>query len=326
MCRSILVPLDGSTFGEHALPLAREVARRTGASLQLLHVIPPFPVIDAGAPLLADADLMAHFQTQARAYLEGLLQRLGGPAAAAVTPVVLEGEVVTRVKDYAARAGADLVVMATHGRGPLARFWLGGVADELVRELPVPLLLVRPRETPPDLGGEPDLGRVLLPLDGSPLAEQILEPAVALGGAGATYTLLRVVKPALLPAYAPEGQSLGREVEGLLEQIQATQKCLLVDAEEYLAGVAGRLRARGLGVQARVAVAEQPAVAILREASEARAGLIALETHGRHGVPRLFLGSVADKVVRGATVPVLVHRCPETSPPARRKGATAAAR
>jgi nucleotide-binding universal stress UspA family protein len=135
---------------------------------------------------------------------------------------------------------------------------------------------------------------------------------VALGGAGPTYTLLRVVKPALLPAYAPEGRPLGREVEGLLDQIEAIQKRLLADAEEYLAGVAGRLRARGLQVQTRVAVEEQPAVAILREAAEARAGLIALATHGRRGLSRLFLGSVADKVVRGATVPVLVHRCLET--------------
>jgi nucleotide-binding universal stress UspA family protein len=306
--RSILVPLDGSAFGEHALPLARAVMRRTGASLQLLHVVPPVPVVEAGAPLLADADLMAQFRETARAYLEGVLRRLGGPTGASA-PVVLEGEVVSQIQEHAARAGADLVVMATHGRGPLARFWLGGVADELVRRLPLPLLLVRPREAAADLGRGPDLGRVLLPLDGSPLAERALEPAIALGGPEATYTLLRVVKPALLPAYAPEGgRPLGREVEGLLDQIQVIQKRLLAEAEGHLAGVAGRLRERGLRVQTRVVVEEQPAVAILREAADGRAGLIALETHGRHGLSRLFLGSVADKVVRGAAVPVLVHR------------------
>jgi nucleotide-binding universal stress UspA family protein len=310
MYRSILVPLDGSKFGEHALPLAREVARRTGASLKLLHVIPPFPVLDAGSPLLADRDLMAQFQAQSQAYLAGVLQRLGGPSAVPATTTVLEGDIVTQIKDHAAACGADLVVMATHGRGPLARFWLGSVADELVRRLPLPLLLVRPHETPPDLGSAPYLGRVLLPLDGSPLAETILEPAVAVGGPEATYTLLRVVKPALLPAYVPEGRSLGREVEGLLDQIQVLQRRLIADAEEYLAGMASRVRARGLQVQTRVAVEEQPAVAILREAADSRAGLIALETHGRRGLSRLFLGSVADKVVRAANVPVLVHRAP----------------
>jgi nucleotide-binding universal stress UspA family protein len=310
MYRCILVPLDGSKLGEHALPLAREVARRTGASLKLLHVIPPFPVFDAGSPLLADRDLMAQFQAHAQAYLDGVLQRLGGSASMPAAPVVLEGDVVTQIKDHAAGCGADLVVMATHGRGPLARFWLGSVADELVRRLPLPLLLVRPRETPPDLGHTPDLGRVLLPLDGSTLAESILEPAVALGGPEATYMLLRVVKPALLPAYIPEGRSLGREVEGLLDQIQALQRRLIADAEEYLAGMASRVRARGLQVQTRVVVEEQPAVAILHEAADSRAGLIALETHGRHGLSRLFLGSVADKVVRAANVPVLVHRAP----------------
>jgi nucleotide-binding universal stress UspA family protein len=103
MYRSILVPLDGSPFAEHALPLAREVARRTGVSLQILHVIPPFPVIDAGAPLLAalghglrPAPTAAQFQAQARAYLDGVLQRLGGTPPVPAAPVVLEGEVVTQ--------------------------------------------------------------------------------------------------------------------------------------------------------------------------------------------------------------------------------------
>jgi nucleotide-binding universal stress UspA family protein len=88
------------------------------------------------------------------------------------------------------------VAMSTHGRGPLSRFWLGSVADALMRRLPVPLLLVRPQEGAPDLSEEPPLRRILIPLDGSALAEEVLAPALALGGlVGAEYTLLWVVRP-----------------------------------------------------------------------------------------------------------------------------------
>jgi nucleotide-binding universal stress UspA family protein len=227
----------------------------------------------------------------------------------------MKGEVADCIREQAAESGADLVVMTTHGRGPLARFWLGSVADELVRRSPVPLLLVRPRETAPDPGQEPDLGRVLLPLDGSTLAEQIIEPAVALGGlAGAEYTLLRVVRPAVWVHAVLESPDARREAQSLLDRVEDLRRQVLKEAEDYLTGVAQRLRARGLRVQTRVAVDEHPAGAILHEAAAGGAGLIALATHGRRGLSRLLLGSVADKVVRGAPVPVLVHR-PAAAPP-----------
>jgi nucleotide-binding universal stress UspA family protein len=108
--------------------------------------------------------------------------------------------------------------------------------------------------------------------------------------------------------YLPEGSPAGREAQALAEQLSAAQGNLLQAAQDYLAGVAERLRARGVRLRARVATFEQPAVGILQEAEALGVGLIALATHGRRGLARLFLGSVADKVVRGATVPVLVHR------------------
>ena len=94
-----------------------------------------------------------------------------------VTSSLLEGEVVPSFLAHTAETKPDLVVMTTHGRGPLGRFWLGSVADELARVLPVPLLLVRPQaEAEPDLETEPPLRQILIPLDGSKLAEQILGP------------------------------------------------------------------------------------------------------------------------------------------------------
>lgn len=234
MIRSLLVPLDGSPFSEHALPLALALARR---------------------------------------------------------------------------AGADLVVMTTHARGPLGRLWLGSVADRLVRELPVPLLLVHPRDTAVDLAQEPALKHLLLPLDGTALAEQIVEPATTLGRlTDAEYTLLRVTQPVLPLHYHLEGGSFGEMAESAIHQIDTLQGQVRKEAVAYLEGVAGRLRQQGLRERTRVVEESQPAAAILHEAASLGADLIALETHGRHGLSRLLLGSVADKVIRGAAVPVLVHR------------------
>jgi nucleotide-binding universal stress UspA family protein len=313
MFRTILTPLDGSAFGEHALPTALSIARRSGADLRLLNVQPLPSLIYSETPLfLADPYLEDYVREQYRAaglaYLDGVAKRLKGLPAAGVTRVVAEGEVRDVIRSQAESAHADLVVMTTHGRGPLGRFWLGSTADELVRTLPMPVLLVRPGLGAPDLEHEANFRRILIALDGSPLAEQVLEPAVEIGRlAGAACTLLRVVRPVVPPEYALEGSSVIHLTKGL-EKLDAREKWLCEQAEKYLEMKAAGLRARPLPVQTRVVVEDQPAVGILQEAQNLDADLIALATHGRRGLSRLFLGSVADKVVRGGRLPVLLVR------------------
>jgi nucleotide-binding universal stress UspA family protein len=182
--------------------------------------------------------------------------------------------------------------MATHGRGPLSRFWLGSVADELIRRTPVLVLLVRPGEKVPGMIPEVVLGNILIPLDGSALAEQVLEPALELARLmEARCTLLRVVESCSSPA--------DRGSDGPPER---------APAETYLNRVAGRLREKGLRIRTRVVVARHAAEAILEEAEAQASNLIALATHGRGGFKRMLLGSVADKVLRGASTLVLVQR------------------
>src|SRR5262249_43029544 len=106
-----------------------------------------------------------------------------------------------------------------------------------------------------------------------------------------------------------------RAPDPVIDRLEELEQQLRRQAHAYLGQVADRLRGRSLRVTTRVAVAEQPATAILQEAENQGADLIALETHGRGGLSRLFLGSVADKVVRGASVPVLVHRPAAASGP-----------
>ncbi len=300
MYRSILVPLDGSTFGEHALPAALSLARRSGASLHVVLVHTAFVYVESG--LMYDDRVDRHLREQEQGYLEAVVKRLKAASPVPVTWGLRDGLVADGICEQVTASGADLIVMTTHGRGPLSRFWLGSVADNLVRRAPAPVLLIRPQETAPDLAQEPILRHVFIPLDGSALAEQILEPAVALGQLlGGDFTLLRIVKPVLFAGHDPTvlgDPALGQPAT---EQLQA-------EARTYLEGVAERLRAQSLRVQTRVIVNTQPAVAILEQSLEPPDGVIALATHGRGGLTRALLGSVADKVVRGATMPVLVCR------------------
>jgi nucleotide-binding universal stress UspA family protein len=298
MYQSILVPLDGSPFGEHALPLARSIARRTKATLQVVHVHEPksdrlqtFYTLDPAVP------------GAERTYLQQAARRLAAQGEVAVDTVLLSGPVTDALQTQAMLAKADLLVMATHGYGPLSRAWLGSVADRLVRSLPLPILLVRPRETAPDLTREPDLRHILIPLDGSALAEQVIQPAVALGGLmSADYTLLRVIPPVRLKGFDPTGSEMYEQDEPpLLGQHRR-------EADYYLGRVADGLLAQGLSVQTRVVVHPHAATAILEEAQGDAIDLLALATHGRGGLPRLLLGSVADKVLRGTSIPVLLYR------------------
>jgi nucleotide-binding universal stress UspA family protein len=310
MFRSLLVPVDGSTFAEHALPLALDLARRAEARVQLVHVHAPLGESHPEAFSSYIHTLNTHLKKEHQTYLDALLKRLRGISEVPMTATFLEGEVAETLRVTAASTGTDLIVMTTHGRGPLQRLWLGSVADALVRQSSVPLLLLRPREEVVDFAKQPALKRIILPLDGSALAEQVLPPALALGRLmDAEFTLLRVIKPVYVPDHSSlTGGSFSQQVERLVQNLEKTQEMLCQEAADYLERVAGSLRAGSLRVQTRVAVGEHSAQAILQQTADAGIDLIAMETHGRRGLSRLVLGSVADKVLRGAAVPMLVHR------------------
>jgi nucleotide-binding universal stress UspA family protein len=315
MFESILVPLDGSVFAEQALPLAVSMARQTKASLRLLRVISPLEDVFFWAPLPGtslETDLRKQNRIEAQAYLDGVISRLKHLADCRVICDVMEEQegISESICADVAKTGSDLIVLTSHGRGAVARFWLGSIADQLVRTAPVPVLLVRPPEHPsaPDFTRPVIVKHLLLALGGKTTTERIVEPAVAIGKvAGADYTLVRVVQPTLYPL--SQDGDLGAqpgawEFDSGRIDIQKRQK-----ADEYLGVVAGRLRAEGAKVQTSVPFSGQPAAAILEEAARVGADLIALEAHGR-GASRVLMGSVADKVVRGSHIPVLVCRVP----------------
>ncbi|HWP49013.1 MAG TPA: universal stress protein [Candidatus Limnocylindrales bacterium] len=314
MYRSVLVPLDGSTFAEHALPIARSIARRAPATLQLVSVHVPIAARYVDGTVLFDEALDNRLKEHERAYLDEVVKRLSADSNVSLTATLLEGNlgsVVDALNEYAISTQADLIVMATHGRSAWSRFWLGSVADKLVRQVLVPILMVRPSEageTQPDLTREQVFQHLLIPLDGSSLAEQILEPALTLGQLmQADYTLLRVVEPPLPISY-PHTEYTTKLEEQLLKEWKT-------EAQTYLHGVAERLQTQvkeqdksPLSIKTKVTISRYTANSIIEEASSQGIDLIAMATHGYGGLTRVVMGSVADKLLRGAPVPVLLRR------------------
>jgi nucleotide-binding universal stress UspA family protein len=177
MYHKVLVPLDGSVFAEHALPLALEVAQRAQAAVQLVRVHVRVGSPYSGSDLACDLGLDSIIRHKEESYLRNVRQRLATVSPVRLTHKVLDGPAAAALYQHALATSTDLVVMTTHGRGPLTRCWLGSVADQLVRQVSVPVLLVRPREGARERTWKPILQHVLIPLDGSELAEEILEPA-----------------------------------------------------------------------------------------------------------------------------------------------------
>ena len=298
MYKHILVPLDGSTFAEAALPLALALTRKTNASLHLVSVVEPIPAFAYAEWEPAALD----WSTQ---YLDSVAERISANAGGDVTTAVHSGRVVETLGAEITKLGVDLVVMATHGRGVLSRAWLGSVADAFMREAEVPVLFVHPEEgdapAPDSLN---DFETLLIPLDGSELSESALAHATEFGELfGSAYHLTRVVAYPLEIAspYLPHTVQLNQEILAEAKD----------NAAQYLEQQADKMRKRGLRVTVSVAVDPQAAHGILSEAEEVGCDLLAMSTHGRTGVSRVVLGSAADKVLRGAHIPVLLYKPPK---------------
>jgi nucleotide-binding universal stress UspA family protein len=301
--RTILVPVDGSHFAEHALPYGIAIARHTGAALHVALVHVPTEVSAPAYPLAEVLEARALEDRDREAgYMEGLVERLRS-AGVTVHPALLRGHVSDALSHYVDEQEIDVVVMTTHGRGGLQRAWLGSTTDGMVRHCRVPLLLIRPSDQTREIGPPGDIAfhRILAALDGSETAERALAGAVRLGiTADATVTLLHVMQPAV-PAATPY----------LPHTIQLTQDEMAAREAHhrgYLESVAGSAALAGREVQTRLMVDYEPAAAVLDVAEADDADLIVVGTHGRGGLRRMLLGSVADKVIRGTQRAVLVHR------------------
>jgi len=306
MIRTILVPLDGSRTAEHALPWARTLSRRTGAALRLARVrgIPPAPMAGEGMTTY-DPHPYTYITKEEDEYMAAAAKTWLDPESeTTLTGVLLEStdSIAGTLIRYAETVSADVTIMTTSGHGAVSRLLFGSVADEYVRRSPGPTLLIRgDAAMTPDPSIEPRVGKVIVPLDGSALSEQAVTPALTLfDWYGCEITLLLV-----LDAVKDIRQLMVR-VGGSISHLWTPQTASSI-AGEYLQQVADRLRRKTSKVRTKVVEHGSAADVILAEAAEPTTA-IAMATHGHSGLTRMIFGSVADKVVRGATGPVLIVR------------------
>ena len=305
MLDQLLVTLDGSDFGEHAIPFAKAIAEKTGASVNISHVHccePPTELLQ-NTPFQFEGVNMASYVAQdaeeQRGYLRGQEEAMKAQLPGnRICSALLEGYVTEALERHAREIDAKLIIMTTHRRTGVSRAWLGRVADSLVRHSSFPLLVIRSLEDG-DTFPEVRFDHFLVPLDGSETGEKILEPTVDLARAmGARLTLLHVVSP-----HVTVGARVSPLPAGHMEE-------RLAKAEGYLASVAERMKREGIEATPKIESHFAPARAILKTAEEEGVDLIALATHGYTGVKRALLGSVTDKVLRAARWPLLLERPP----------------
>jgi len=313
MKRQILVPLDGSALSETILPHVVTLSRLTSCELVLLrcmaspHLIEP--ISGAAVPVTASYEAWQAEIIEGRDYLNDVAGHLRSKGIIAQV-ALSEEEPATAIVACAKDPGIALIAMATHGRSGLRRWVFGSVAERVLHAAPKPLFLVRPtdsehiKQAPPIPEHHAVYHKIVLPLDGSMFAEQALGWAQALASAsGATLCLTTVVP-------GNHNYRTAAEKEGGLPVAAAVERAEVDHLSSYLKETSNRLRTAGLSVEGSLTEG-RPAEVILHTAEETQADLIIMATHGRSGLELMWLGSVAQKVVQGATTPVLLVRAKE---------------
>jgi nucleotide-binding universal stress UspA family protein len=312
MFQRILVPLDGSARAEYALPIAARIARASGGSLHLLEGVSP-PIDYGGglamAPLMTEQLIEAE-TTAATDYLQTMA---ASPMLAGIqtTTEVVFGIPAQHILEEARSGEVDLIVLCSHGRTGFTRWVLGSVAHTLAHESPVPTLVLRESESAPwlaDLNAAQPLC-ALVPLDGSELAEAALAPAAHLVAA-----LAAPAKGALHLAQVVKLFEIRAE-EGFVNELNQET---LQRAHAYLASVRKHMQESKLSLTSSVELESDVASALVKLAesggegkqtgSSGGCGLIAISTHGRHGLQRWVMGSVAERLMSATKLPVLIVR------------------
>lgn len=293
----LLVPLDGSSLAEQALPVAGTIAHRGGLTVHLAMALQPVPVfLASGEEWVPDPGLEEELRGQVTQYLKSSAEALETAHGVEVSYALLEGAPAHALADHARAKRIGLIVMTSHGHSGVSRLWLGSVADRLLRRVKVPVLLLRSQEG----ALQTEFRRVLIALDGLPEGEGVLEPAIQLGTLchDTHFTLVQVVEPpvALITPMAMHPAKMRPHWREVQEN----------GARSYLERIASHMRTRGLHVSTEMIGARGIGERILELAGSTRADLLVVGTHGAQGIERMLLGSVADKVVRGASMPVLV--------------------
>ncbi len=296
MYTRMLIPLDGSKVAEQVLPYARFLAKALGISGELLGVVDPETLVAFSNPAQGRHldTLVTETMSRTAVYLETTARSFQGIQ---VKCSVEKGKPEDIVIEKAASDKNGLIVMATHGRSGIQRWVLGSVTDKVLHGATNHLLLVRASDQGKTEGDAP-LKTVIVPLDGSPLAEQVLPCVVDLAKKMKLEVVL-VRAYALPPAISAE--EYGVYSAELLDHLEA-------EAGDYLEEKVNKLKQQGIAHVGSVVKTGYGAEEIITLARNTPDNLVAMCTHGRSGLQRWVLGSVTDRVMRHSGDPVLIVR------------------
>ena len=302
MYHKMLVPLDGSELAEFALPYAEELAGKLGTEIILAEAV--------NSPKEAlDTALQVYLRGVADATSGNVMKHVPEPGAPEirVRTEILVGDPAEAILNYVEERGIDLIVMATHGRTGIRRWALGSVATKIATAADCPVVLIRAKGAREDVREKGAIRRILVPLDGTAASEKILPHAQELvTHFKAEVTFFQAIQPLYNAVATTDGIVY-------VPYTPEEMKSFVTSAENYLTRVSAPFRELGVPVQQKVTLGD-PAEAIIRFADEIGADLVAMATHGRTGVYRWMIGSVADKVLHAGNTPLFMVRTKAEAP------------
>jgi nucleotide-binding universal stress UspA family protein len=298
MLSPIVVPLDGSLLAERALGPAKVLALGGQRELVLVRVINPAPelmLMEPGIGAVYPNTSATDHQREASIYLDSLRLALAKEDLVVHTLLRIDespGEVASALVEVAREVHGGLIVMSSHGYAGIRRWILGSVAEGVLKAAPCPVLLIRAPMA---------AGHVLVTLDGSSLAEQILAPALAVARAlQARLTLLRVI-PAIRQSDVSQLETIERGMGSRF--VDET----FAEADAYLQDVISRYDDRTVAISTLVRCGPA-AETIIDFVEQQHVDLVAMTTHGRTGLSRWLYGSVTHKVLSQLPISMLIAR------------------
>lgn len=300
MFRRILVPTDGSRPSGAALTAALRLAREQGAKVRVVHVadtVPPAGVDEMYREFdrYREGALAAGRRVIRRAESRARAERVRAESAVVET---LVHDVAGAIVEEAARWRADLIALGTHGRSGLARVVLGSVAEAVARHAATAVLLIK--RAPPRKRAGRSIGRILVAVDGSDPANRAL---------GAALRLARERRAALRAVHVADTFPIAAFGEAYID-VDAYRDAALAGGRAVIGAAKRRARAAGTRLDAAMleTVTHDVSGVVVTDAKRWRADVVVLGTHGRTGLARLLLGSVAERVARNTAAPVLLVR------------------
>ena len=307
MYHRMLVPLDGSELAEVVFTYAEDLAGRLDIDVTLLHVAPPSgnknfnPMQEAYIKRAAESIKKKAREVQQE---QGIDQ---AGEAVKVTGELAEGYPPDEILKYADEHDIDLILMATRGHSGLRRWSIGSVASKVLSASKIPIWLVRADHAPEEPFDEWESTSLLVPLDGSELAESVIPHVEILarqkGRKNLEVVLFRVSETPTIPSYyGPELSGVSLNWGEFMQQEEIRRKKA---STEYLDGIEKQLKEKNIAVKS-VVVEGKANDEIINYANSNPRTMIVIASHGRSGFSRLVYGSVAASLLHGVTCPILM--------------------